>query len=296
MTMEPGLIHLVRWALYVDIGLIFGLPAAAMAVGGRYELARWRGLLIGASLICVPLSIFGFLLHVAEMAGISLNAVDWSLALTILMSSNLGLAFIARCLAALAYSVLMGKGRPNTAMIAGGMAAITLAWSGHGGSSEGALGVVRLIGDMLHILAASAWVGALVLFILTLFSARPSSGDDAARSGALLSAFALPGTIIVCSILLTGISNMLFIAPPSAWPHMADGSYGRAMFIKLVLFFGMLSLATINRFVLTPRLLEGDGDHAVNVRAAKISIAAETVAGIAILALVAWLGMLDPAA
>jgi len=296
MTMEPGLIHLVRWALYVDIGLIFGLPATAMAVGGRYELARWRGLLIGAGLICVPLSIFGFLLNVADMAGVSLNAVDWNLALTILTSSTLGLAFIARCLAALVYSVLMGKGRPNTAMIAGGMAAITLAWSGHGGSSQGALGVVRLIGDMLHLLAASAWVGALVLFILTLFSVRPSSGYDAQRSGALLSAFALPGTIIVGTLLLTGISNMLFIAPPSAWPQMAKGSYGRAMFIKLVLFFGMLSLATINRFVLTPRLLEGDGNHAVNVRAAKISIAAETVAGIAILALVAWLGMLDPAA
>jgi putative copper resistance protein D len=175
------------------------------------------------------------------------------------------------------------------------VAVITLAWSGHGASSEGALGYVRFIGGMLHLLAASAWIGALALFLLALLRSDLPDTTVKARVGTLLSAFALPGSVIVGMLVATGLSNMWFIAPPAAWPTIAQSPYGRAMLAKLALFLAMLGLAGINRFILVPRLTGQDPRRsAVGIARATISI--ETAAAIAILALVAWLGTLDPTA
>jgi putative copper resistance protein D len=292
--MELGLIHLVRWALYFDVGLIFGMPAVALAVGADVELKRWRGLLVSAGLICFPLSIFGFLVSVAQMADVRLTALDGSLLFTLLTGSALGLALIARCFAALVYPLLMAKGARYAATVTGGVAAATLAWSGHGGSSEGALGYVRLIGDILHLLAASAWIGALILFLLALSETRLSDLSGIVRVRNLLSAFAVSGSVIVGTLLVTGLSNMLFIAPLSAWPELSGNPYGRALLVKLALFAAMLALAAINRFMLVPRLTGQDPRSAKVVAIARITVAVEALCGIGILALVAWLGSLDP--
>lgn len=292
--MEPGLIHFIRWALYIDVGLIFGMPAVAQAVGGQDYFVRWRGLLVFAGLACIPLSIIGFLVSVSEMAGVALAALDSSLALTLLTGSALGLALIARCIAALGYAVFLTKSWSSGAMIAGGVATVSLAWLGHGGSSESALGYLRLAGDMLHLLAASAWIGALALFLAALLRVRARNADEVARLARMLSNFALPGTIIVITLILTGLSNMLFIASPPAWLEIAHGSYGKALLGKLALFLGMLGLATVNRFVLVA-LLPGQ-DRVRVVKIATASIAIEAAAALAILGLVSWLGTLNPLA
>lgn len=293
--MEPGLIHLARWALYLDTGLMFGMPAAAMAVGGCQVLTRWRGLLIGAGLFCIPLSMFGFLLNLSAMADVSLGNLDRGLIGTLLLGSALGLAMIVRCFAAAIYVLLMARSFTRSSLVLGGVAAITLAWSGHGGSSEGSLGYVRLIGDMLHLLAASAWIGALALFLFTLFRSDLPAAGVKARVGPLLSAFALPGSVIVGTLLATGISNMWFIAPPAAWPTIVQAPYMRAMLTKLALFLVMLGLAAVNRFILVPRLMDRDQKRGA-VEISKVAISVEVAAGVAIFALVAWLGTLDPTA
>jgi putative copper resistance protein D len=292
--MEPGLIHIVRWALYVDVGFMFGMPAVALAVGADVEFKRWRGFLVGAGLICAPLSIFGFLINVAQMADVRLDALESSLILTLLTGSALGLSLILRCIAALAYALFSTRKWSSSALIAGGIAAASLAWLGHGGSSEGVLGYVRLVGDMLHLLAASAWIGGLALLLLMLLKVRQTDTDQVAHLGRVLSAFALPGSLIVGTLILTGLSNMLFIALPPTWPQIAHGSYGMAMIAKLALFLGMLALATVNRFVLVPLLMGRDGASAI--KTARATIAVEAAAGFAILLLVAWLGTLDPMA
>ncbi|MBO9582041.1 MAG: copper homeostasis membrane protein CopD [Sphingobium sp.] len=289
------MIHLARWALYLDTGLMFGMPAAAMAVGGCQVLTRWRGLLIGAGLFCIPLSIFGFLLNLSVMADLSLGNLDRGLIITLLFGSALGLALTARCLAAAIYVLLMARNFTRSSLVLGGVTVITLAWSGHGGASEGALGYVRLIGDILHLLAASAWIGALALFLLALLNVDVLDAGVEARVGPLLSAFALPGSVIVGTLLITGFSNMWFIAQPADWSTIAQDSYGRAMLAKLALFLTMLGLATVNRFILVPRLL-GQNQERRAVSIAKVTIAVEAAAGIVILALVAWLGTLDPTA
>ncbi|KAK0338878.1 hypothetical protein LTR94_036782, partial [Friedmanniomyces endolithicus] len=65
------------------------------------------------------------------------------------------------------------------AMIAAAAALATLAWNGHGAASEGSTGWLHLTADILHLLAAGLWVGA--LFGLLLLMARRAEEIDAAH-------------------------------------------------------------------------------------------------------------------
>ena len=72
----------------------------------------------------------------------------------------------------------------------------------------------------------------------------------------------------------------------------------RLLALKLLLFAAMLALAAANRWRLTPALeaalIDSDADPAMAAAAMRRSLIAELMAGAAILALVAWLGTLDP--
>src|SRR3546814_18326855 len=92
----------------------------------------------------------------------------------LLGESNLGWALIARIIALvviLVDAVFLRKigGAVLLGMIILGAGALaSLAWSSHGAASEGALGWLHLASDIMHLLAASAWIGALAAFVLIL--------------------------------------------------------------------------------------------------------------------------------
>ncbi|MBX9778245.1 CopD family protein (plasmid) [Qipengyuania citrea] len=75
-------------------------------------------------------------------------------------------------------------------------------------------------------------------------------------------------------------------------------SYGRFLLSKQALFVAMLGLASFDRFRLTPALEYSisAGDHAGALRALRLSRGVETARIVSILALVAWLGTLEPPA
>ncbi|WP_061959530.1 copper homeostasis membrane protein CopD, partial [Cupriavidus pauculus] len=177
----------------------------------------------------------------------------------------------------------------------GGVALSTLAWGGHGAMDDGIRRYIHLASDIAHLMAAGAWVGALLAFVLL---SRPSSATPA--KVALLSrtsnGFAQVGTIVVATLVITGAVNYWLIVGP-VLPELSLNSYGGLLISKLVLFGTMLALAAANRFHLSPRLEHGvrTGDHAVAVRTLRRSLMFETSAATLILALVASLGILSPA-
>lgn len=64
----------------------------------------------------------------------------------------------------------------------GGLAAASFAWTGHGGIGAGVLGPAHLLADIIHLLAATAWIGALpVLALLALDHRDPASAASALR-------------------------------------------------------------------------------------------------------------------
>jgi copper resistance protein D len=70
--------------------------------------------------------------------------------------------------------------------------------------------------------------------------------------------------------------------------------YGRLLTVKIVLFTGMIALASLNRFRLVPRLRRSD-EVIVPLRTLLRSVVFEQTLGLALLAVVAVLGTWAPA-
>jgi putative copper resistance protein D len=285
-----GALEPVRFALYADLGIAFGVPTAAILTKAPDAFARLRLAMAGACLVGLPLSVLGFLLTVAAMANTSLRDLDWRLVGELVAGTALGWAFLARMAALLiACSVSVGISHRPIWLVAPTMVAVaTLAWSGHAAAGERALALPHLAGDIVHLLAASIWLGALALFLTMLLDPTAST----ARSGSVLAHFAGVGSILVVTLGLTGLANLWFIAPPAIWPRLVATSYGLLLVVKLALFVGMLSLAGLNRFVLVPRL--GATRPSKAMRTLRFSIAVELCAALAILLAGSRLGLLNP--
>jgi len=285
---------LVRFALYADLGLAFGVAAAAILTRVPSGLARLRPHLAGTIAIGLPLSLLGYLLTVAEMAGTGFADLDWRLAGTLATSTAVGLAFLVRITAlAIAAGGCVAASRTRIWWIVScGGALATLAWSGHAADGEGVLGLARLAGDVAHLLAASIWIGALVLFLALLW--RPTEPSD--ESASALARFAGIGGVLVAVLGLTGLANIGFIARANGWVALIRSDYGLLLADKLALFSGMLGLAALNRFVLVPRLSASirQGHPSLPLRFLRFSIAAEFLAAMTILLVVSRLGSLDP--
>jgi putative copper resistance protein D len=187
---------------------------------------------------------------------------------------------------------------------AGSVAVASLVWSGHAGATEGAAGTVHRISDILHLIAAAVWIGAIGAFLI-LISPRhvrewPGGLQIAVRS---LDQFSRVGTICVLVIAATGLINSQMIVGAENLGRSLASPYGQLLLAKLALFGLMLALAAANRWRLTPALaVAAAGDDAESVdsdpdaalAAMRRSLIIEASAALAILALVAWFGTLEP--
>ena len=98
------------------------------------------------------------------------------------------------------------------------------------------------------------------------------------------------------ALIATGLVNAWLLVGPSAVGGLVTTLYGRLLLAKLALFAAMLGLAALNRYRLTPafnRAIAAD-DPAGALRALRLSLAVETGCAGTILAIVAWIGTLEP--
>jgi putative copper resistance protein D len=236
------------------------------------------------------------------MTGVPLSQVDRGALGLVLSVPSLGLSFGIRAAALLAVAALGLIRLPAVprlwAMLAASAIALaTLAGVGHANMDSGALGWLHLTGDILHLLAAALWIGAIAGLLAMAVKARRASGaEQLDHVWRALAGFATVGTIAVSVIVVTGLINMSAIVGASGIPSLPATLYGRLLILKLVLFVAMLALAAMNRFRHVPRLEEmmrGRGAASALLRLRR-SLVAEAACGVAILILVAWLGALDP--
>ena len=131
--------------------------------------------------------------------------------------------------------------------------------------------------------------------------ARPATRINAAHltlTYRALHGFGTVGTIVVAALIVTGLINAWLLVGPDHVGALGTTLYGRLLLAKLALFAAMLGLAALNRFRLTPRFKASiaAADHSSAMGALRGSLAIETACIVAILALVAWLGTLEPPA
>jgi putative copper resistance protein D len=238
----------------------------------------------------------------AEIGGGSLSGgVVW----TVLTLTQFGRAWQVRlALAALlALALLLDRRlRLNTATASGIRAALaaalagSLAWAGHAGATEGVGGDIHLVADVLHLVAAAAWLGALLPLAL-LFAATARSGNvhDADVTLNATARFSTLGIVSVGTLLVTGSVNTWFLA--GTIPALLGTAYGRLLLIKIALFAAMVGVASINRSRLTPRLAHGLGTDRGRIVLGRLArnTTIEIVLGLLVLAIVGVLGTTVPA-
>ncbi len=293
----------VRWALVVDMMLLFGAPLfaiASVAGVGPKVISALRPLVLATAFGGMLLSVLGIAILAASMSGVPLAQVDAPSLVLLITQTAVGTAFLVRVVAlllAFALGLRLHSNRSTTKAVAlfGAVALVSLAWSGHGVMDDGRTGVVHLVADIVHLLAAGMWFGALASLLWLLFRAG-GKGPDNKLAHRALAGFASLGSASVALVLISGLINAWLLVGPRNILSLGASLYGQLLLFKLVLFAAMIALAAINRFRLTPSLgaavTQGDVES-VTCRL-RLSLAMETFAAIAILGLVAWLGTLEP--
>jgi putative copper resistance protein D len=286
----------IRFAFYTDLMLLFGLP-----LFGLYGLKGGNILPFGKvvgwlAVAATGLSLLSIVAMTASMAGVPLGKVDPGLVWVMISETPMGNAWVVR-MVALALIVLGGRKSAAMAATAAAVALASLAWTGHGAAGEGSPGTVQLAADIGHLLAAGAWLGALVALVVLLF--RPvaeMSSNHLNLTHRALDGFSVAGTFIVALIVVTGAVNSWMLVGPAHFLSLATTPYGQLLLSKLALFGVMLCLAAANRFRLTPALnrVIQSGDVIRAVRQLRVTLFTESSAALIILGLVAWLGTLEP--
>lgn len=293
----------IRFALYADLMVLFGWPLFAL-YGSRYKTSGpSRSQLLSLTLCAAILSLAGMLAMTASMSGVAIIDVDRASVAAMVFDTPMGLAWQVRMLALAAIAAL-AIARNSVARVAmvtfAGAALASLAWTGHGAAGEATAGWVQLVADIVHLLAAGAWLGALVALGLMLArdASRLTSADFISMHGAL-DGFSKAGTIFVALLITSGSLNTWILVGPAGVGLVGSDQYVQLLAIKLALFAAMLGLAAMNRFRLTPALLRDLDAGAVPSgaqRALRRSIAIEAGLAASVLAIVAWLGTLVPPA
>ena len=282
----------IRFALYVDLMLLFGLPLFVLYTPiGRESVMLRRPIFIGLAVLGLALSSLAIAAMTSSMAGVSILDVDRGSIATMISDTPMGAAWSVRMatLALIAISLVV-TGHPVVPTLLGAIALGSLAWTGHGAAGEGDSGTIRLLGDLVHLLAAAAWLGALVgLGMMALVN------RDRLATHQALDRFALTGTVIVAAVVGSGLVNGFYLIGWTNLGNLPATLYGRLFLGKLALFGAMLVIAAINRFWLTPDFGRATIDEPdMPLQRLRLSLVVECSAAIAILGLIAWLGTLEP--
>jgi len=275
-----ALIWLARVGLYVGLfagvgGAFFGawisrtnsarrLIAAALLIGLIGAVAAWG--LQGLDLLgLAPADIVTF--------------APWQAAANTSLAISLLIAIGAMALAMMSLGDVSGKTKSalSAAAILGvGMA---LAASGHASTAQPQWLTRPMV--FLHGAGVAFWIGALA----------PLTAMAKQRNASLLvvlNRFSRAAMPVVAAIALTGLG--LAVVQLVSIRNLIETSYGLILSIKLVLVAGLLGLAALNRFRLTPRLALNPLDSQALVR----SILLECVVAAGILAVVACWRLTPP--
>jgi putative copper resistance protein D len=278
--------------------------AVAIKVRARLAVLAWTGLALAAFSGAAWLVLTAAAMSGLPAAQILNDGVLW----TVLSQTTFGrdwlIRFVLACaLAATLPALLSPRDRksPRLEIMAAILAAIlaaafagALAWSGHAAGGLGDEAIIHPAADVLHLVAAAAWVGAL-LPLIVLFAAARADDTSLAMARTATTRFSILGIISVGTLLATGIVNTYYLA--GSVPALLHTNYGRLLLIKIALFLAMVAIAAVNRFQLTPQLLQQSSIAASRdaLRQLRRNAAIEASAGAIVIAIVAALGTMPPA-
>ena len=303
MSVAAGLIA-SRFLHFAAVLLLFGaaaFPLYAYREGERSAQsdalsARTRSILLWSAILALISGILWLSFTSANMSGSVAGAIDPGIILTVIRETDFGRVWIWRlALAAILVVVLLPKQRTDALaliQIAGAALLLTsIAETGHSGADASSLSTLHVAADSLHLLAAGAWLGGLVPLALVLVEneATPSH-----RKLEILRRFSHMGYLAVAALVVSGVLNAWFLV--GSIEAVLTTSYGQWLLAKIAVFLAMLALAAANRFWLVPGLAAHPlGGPAHTLSRLKLHVSGEQALGVAVVAIVAFLGTLAPA-
>jgi putative copper resistance protein D len=255
---------------------------------GQAIAASSNFLIVAASSLAV-LSTLAWLPIEAAVIGESWqSAVDRSTLSAILFDTAIGKAWLVRlALSLLLMAALPWRSASIASLVLSGLLLASLALTGHADMDEGMRGVLHILNDALHVLAGGAWLGSLLVLPGCLARLRDPAFCADAKSA--LRRFSSAGHLAVALVIATGIINTALVL--RSWPTDFASTYQMLLATKIALVAGMTGLALINRYIFVPRMLTPPDRAIIQIRN---STYAELALGAGVLALVAFLGILDP--
>jgi copper resistance protein D len=256
---------------------------------GQAIAASSNFLIVAASSLAV-FSTFAWLPIEAAVIGESWHsALDRSTLSALLCDTAMGKAWLVRlALSLLLTAALLGRSTPIVRLALSGLLLASLALTGHANMDEGTRGVLHILNDALHLLAAGAWLGSLLALPGCLARLRDPAFCTEAKTA--LRRFSSAGHLAVALAIATGIVNTVLVL--GRWPTDFTSAYQMLLVAKIALVAGMTGLALVNRYIFVPRMVTEPDRAIIQIRHGTY---AELALGAGVLALVAFFGILDPA-
>jgi copper resistance protein D len=306
---EAGLI-VARFLHYVAVTTLAGASLFPLYANGVVESgtpSRWRqGTLLAAAIVALLSGLLWFVFSVANMSGALTDVTDPEVVWSVLRDTGFGnvwavrmtLTVVALGLTLLHFASPPRKARGGLAMpVLAGTLLISLAGVGHTQVEEGFAGMVHVVSDAAHLLAAGAWLGGLVPLALILVAYnRDRETTRETDLDQVLMRFSGMGYVAVATLVGSGLVNSWYLV--GTVTGLLTTEYGQLLLAKLALFGGMLLLAVINRFWLVPSMskagAEGGGSSVWTGRL-RNHVLGEQFLGFMILVIVSVLGTMAPA-
>jgi copper resistance protein D len=297
-------VHLLATLLIAGTLLFRVLVAEPVLAEGRPDLVirlrqRSRAIILTTLLVALASGAVWFSLIAEGLASEPENFIATSWAL--LTQTQFGFVWQLRFVLVILCLVTLTRRRENVRWknaVAVGISALlagTLAWAGHGSATPGELGYLHILADILHLVAAAAWLGGLVPLVMTLgWILERAEGDVVLVN--LLRRYSTLGVVAVSGLVVSGTLNTLFI--PADVATILSSRYGQLLTVKLVLFLVMIGFAGVNRSRLTPALSSAGVQRVQRAEIAwriQRNTLAELALGVVIVVLTGWLGIMTPA-
>ena len=257
--LEGGLLLALARGLSVAALLsVFGslLFRAALAPGvlARVEAGetadferRWRDLFWSSWAVAMLAMLGWLLLQAASMANASSVTAGMAAVPTVLAETQFGHLVLAQLAALLLTALATGRGRRRRWIATGLAATATALQAGHAHAASMYDGPsLLLVSELVHLLAAGAWLGGLLPLLLLVTAVPPLAAADASRRFSPLG--------VACVLLLAVTAGLQFWELIGGLPGLIGTGYGLMALLKLVLLAALIGLAGRNRFRLTPAL------------------------------------------
>lgn len=246
-------------------GLSAGLRALSFialfqATGAAMYLACFGGLVVTTrraiqrlsvvwALIAIALLVLQYSLEAARMGGDLASMMDGELqALVFHSSAALALALRVAGLTVLAIALRM-KSKPSIALVVTATMVVLLGFTlmGHTTSHSPRWLLVPLL--LAHLIVVAFWFGALVPLRLAARYENPRT------AGAAIEAFSTAATWIVPALFIAGLALATVLLGGFAGLRTP---YGQLLILKVVGFFLLMGLASLNKWRLGPAVASGD--------------------------------------